>query len=259
METWVDRRHRGQRLLRPAAGQDHRARRATGTAAARAAERAGSDRGCMASRPISSGCARSSRSEASSRPRSRPPAAQSIRVHAADRRGAERRHLRRPCRIIPAASATGMWACRPRARWTPWRFASATGCSAMQPDAAGPGDHRARARPCVRRAARVCLTGAALRRDARWRRRRAMHAVAVHAGQTLSSAASGRRPARLPAVTGGIDVPVYLGSRSTFTLGRFGGHAGRALRRGRCAAPASERARLPRRHRCRPSRPADDP
>lgn len=34
------------------------------------------------------------------------------------------------------------------------------------------------------------------------------------------------------AVGGGIDVPRYLGSRSTFTLGQFGGHAGRALRVG---------------------------
>ena len=31
------------------------------------------------------------------------------------------------------------------------------------------------------------------------------------------------------AVRGGIDVPAYMGSRSTFILGRFGGHAGRAL------------------------------
>jgi urea carboxylase len=31
---------------------------------------------------------------------------------------------------------------------------------------------------------------------------------------------------------GGLDVPPYLGSASTFTLGRFGGHAGRALRTG---------------------------
>ncbi|MFT4213349.1 MAG: urea carboxylase [Microbacterium sp.] len=31
------------------------------------------------------------------------------------------------------------------------------------------------------------------------------------------------------AVRGGIDVPRYLGSASTFTLGRFGGHGGRAL------------------------------
>jgi urea carboxylase len=33
-------------------------------------------------------------------------------------------------------------------------------------------------------------------------------------------------------VAGGIDVPLYLGSRSTFTLGGFGGHAGRALAAG---------------------------
>ena len=34
------------------------------------------------------------------------------------------------------------------------------------------------------------------------------------------------------AVTGGFDVPDYLGSGSTFTLGQFGGHGGRVLRAG---------------------------
>ena len=34
------------------------------------------------------------------------------------------------------------------------------------------------------------------------------------------------------AVRGGLDVPKYLGSASTFTLGRFGGHGGRALQAG---------------------------
>ncbi len=34
------------------------------------------------------------------------------------------------------------------------------------------------------------------------------------------------------AITGGFDVPEYLGSRSTFILGKFGGHAGRTLRAG---------------------------
>jgi urea carboxylase len=34
------------------------------------------------------------------------------------------------------------------------------------------------------------------------------------------------------AVRGGFDVPDHLGSKSTFTLGRFGGHGGRALRTG---------------------------
>ncbi|MCQ9132895.1 5-oxoprolinase/urea amidolyase family protein [Streptomyces hilarionis] len=52
---------------------------------------------------------------------------------------------------------------------------------------------------------------------------------------------------------GGLDVPAFLGSASTFTLGRFGGHGGRALRTGDVlhgarhggapagAAPATER------------------
>jgi len=34
------------------------------------------------------------------------------------------------------------------------------------------------------------------------------------------------------AIKGGVDVPDYLGSKSTFTLGNFGGHAGRTLRPG---------------------------
>src|SRR5690606_804127 len=33
-------------------------------------------------------------------------------------------------------------------------------------------------------------------------------------------------------VAGGFDCPDYLGSKSTFTLGQFGGHGGRALRKG---------------------------
>src|SRR5205085_8418601 len=45
------------------------------------------------------------------------------------------------------------------------------------------------------------------------------------------------------ALRGGLDVPLYLGSRATFTLGGFGGHGGRALRTGdvlHLAAPSSE-------------------
>ncbi|WOD09272.1 hypothetical protein ONZ50_04510 [Marinomonas sp. GJ51-6] len=34
------------------------------------------------------------------------------------------------------------------------------------------------------------------------------------------------------AVAGGFDCPDYLGSKSTFTLGQFGGHNGRALQTG---------------------------
>ncbi|MDF0732718.1 urea carboxylase [Pseudomonas entomophila] len=52
----------------------------------------------------------------------------------------------------------------------------------------------------------------------------------VKAGQvlTLGRARSGCRT--YLAVRNGLDVPLYLGSRSTFALGQFGGHAGRTLR-----------------------------
>ncbi|MBP6223478.1 MAG: urea carboxylase [Rhizobacter sp.] len=61
-------------------------------------------------------------------------------------------------------------------------------------------------------------------------------AVTVEAGQNLrigrvgQSGAAGCRA--YLAVAGGIDVPEYLGSGSTFTLGQFGGHGGRVLRGG---------------------------
>lgn len=57
--------------------------------------------------------------------------------------------------------------------------------------------------------------------------------VAVSAGQTLTMGKVVGIGARAYlAVAGGIDCPLYLGSRSTFTLGQFGGHVGRALRTG---------------------------
>ncbi len=56
--------------------------------------------------------------------------------------------------------------------------------------------------------------------------------VRVKSGQVLrvGKAASGCRS--YIAVRNGIDVPVYLGSKSTFVLGQFGGHGGRVLRAG---------------------------
>lgn len=54
--------------------------------------------------------------------------------------------------------------------------------------------------------------------------------IRVEAGQTLSLGQVGEQGARsYLLLAGGIDCPEYLGSRSTFTLGQFGGHAGRAL------------------------------
>jgi urea carboxylase len=55
----------------------------------------------------------------------------------------------------------------------------------------------------------------------------------VAAGQTLKIGKVMSAGARAYlCIKGGIQCPEYLGSRSTFTLGQFGGHAGRAIRAG---------------------------
>ena len=58
-------------------------------------------------------------------------------------------------------------------------------------------------------------------------------ALFVAAGSTLALGTIAGAGARsYLTVCGGIQVPDYLGSKSTFTLGQFGGHGGRALRAG---------------------------
>lgn len=58
-------------------------------------------------------------------------------------------------------------------------------------------------------------------------------ALFVPAGATLSlGTITGAGARSYLAVRGGLLVPDYLGSKSTFTLGQFGGHSGRALRAG---------------------------
>lgn len=58
-------------------------------------------------------------------------------------------------------------------------------------------------------------------------------AIFVPAGSTLAIGTIAGAGARsYLAVRGGVQVPEYLGSKSTFTLGQFGGHGGRALRAG---------------------------
>jgi len=57
--------------------------------------------------------------------------------------------------------------------------------------------------------------------------------IDVKAGQTLTFERIANTGARAYlAIRGGIQCPLYLGSRATFTLGKFGGHNGRALRTG---------------------------
>ena len=82
-------------------------------------------------------------------------------------------------------------------------------------------------------AATICLTGAKMRARLRGEAVPFWQPVRVNAGDTLILGALEDAGCRTYlAIAGGFDVPQYLGSRATFTLGGFGGHAGRALRVG---------------------------
>jgi urea carboxylase len=79
-------------------------------------------------------------------------------------------------------------------------------------------------------AAWICLAGAAMAADLDGEAVPFWEPVAVARGQTLTIGALTAAGCRAYlAIRGGIDVPEYLGSRATFTLGKFGGHGGRAL------------------------------
>ena len=78
-----------------------------------------------------------------------------------------------------------------------------------------------------------CLTGAEMEATLDGSPVAFWEPVSAASGQTLRiSRAAGTGARAYLAVRGGFDVPEYLGSRSTFTLGGFGGHGGRALRTG---------------------------
>jgi len=82
-------------------------------------------------------------------------------------------------------------------------------------------------------ATRVAVTGAAMALTLDGQAV-AMHgALTVQAGQVLRiGRVEGAGCRAYLAVAGGFDVPDYLGSGATFTLGQFGGHGGRVLRTG---------------------------
>jgi urea carboxylase len=79
----------------------------------------------------------------------------------------------------------------------------------------------------------VAVTGAAIPLSVDGNEQPINTALLIKAGSTLSLgtiAGSGARS--YLTLRGGLQVPEYLGSKSTFTLGQFGGHGGRALRAG---------------------------
>ncbi|MEC7119134.1 MAG: urea carboxylase [Pseudomonadota bacterium] len=79
---------------------------------------------------------------------------------------------------------------------------------------------------------RICLTGGTLSVSLDGQAQPMWQVLTVQAGQTLSLGKVSHGCRSYLAVAGGIQVPEYLGSRATFSLGQFGGHAGRLLRLG---------------------------
>ncbi|WP_019501679.1 urea carboxylase [Pseudanabaena sp. PCC 6802] len=79
----------------------------------------------------------------------------------------------------------------------------------------------------------ICLTGAAMRATLDGNPVSYWRAIPVKTGSTLKlKGIEGAGYRTYVAIRHGFDVPEYLGSRSTFTLGQFGGHGGRTLRKG---------------------------
>ena len=246
-------------VLRSAAGQDHRARRdARRGASTRLARRARRHAASPASRPTSPTCGRCSRDPAFARGRrAHAPARRRRRTRPARSRSLEAGHaddgagLARAPRLLGRRRAAVGSDGRARRSGSPTAWsATADGAAGARVHAGGPDAALPRATPSIaldRRATwRPTLDGAPVPRfgAGRGAGRAACCAWARSRG-------AGRRA--YLAVRGGLDVPAYLGSRATFTLGRFGGHGGRALRAGRRAAPRRRAAgrRRSTRRRCR--------
>ena len=79
----------------------------------------------------------------------------------------------------------------------------------------------------------IVLTGAAMSAELDGKPLGFWRTLVVKAGSVLClGSIQGNGCRTYLTVAGGFDVPDYLGSKSTFTLGQFGGHAGRTLRVG---------------------------
>ena len=133
------------------------------------------------------------------------------------------------------AGRRGLWGVGvpPSGAWDDLSFALANIAVGNPPDAAGL--EAVLRGPKLRFATRtvVAVTGAVAAASVEGMALPAGVPTVVEAGQVVdlgAAAAPGLR--QYLAVAGGLDVPVALGSRSTFLLGKFGGLEGRALRKG---------------------------
>ncbi len=109
----------------------------------------------------------------------------------------------------------------------------------------------------------VAVTGAELPPKVDGEPRETWSSFVVEAGQTLSFDFLKAGARAYVAVAGGIDVPLALGSRSTYTLGALGGHEGRNLQAGDRLAVGTAPRRVkvgrtvPERLRRQPGTPAE--
>ncbi len=92
-------------------------------------------------------------------------------------------------------------------------------------------------------ATKIIITGASIDAKLDGHSIPAYEIVAVDAGQQLQLGRITTGARAYLCVVGGIQCPDYLGAKSTFTLGQFGGHNGRALRAGDVLALAPDCSR----------------
>ena len=77
---------------------------------------------------------------------------------------------------------------------------------------------------------KICLTGAQTNAELNGKSIDFWKAISINRGDVLSCGKTQKQGCRAYlTIQGGFDTPDYLGSKSTFTLGQFGGHCGRAL------------------------------
>ncbi len=109
----------------------------------------------------------------------------------------------------------------------------------------------------------VAVTGADLPPKVDGAPRETWTAFPVKAGQKLGFDFLKKGARAYIAVSGGIDVPAVLGSRSTYALGALGGHEGRKLQAGdqlpvgKAAKPAKDGKSVPAKLRRAPGSPAE--
>ena len=235
MDTLGRAGHRSVAVLRSDAREDHRARRDARGGARASCERALAQTQRLRHRDQSRLSARHSRATTCFAPASSTRAScRRSRIAVRSVEVLEARHADHRAGLSRARSATGTSACRRRARWTRWRSASPIASSAIamargaradrdRPDAAVRLRHRDRAHRRAhdgrRSTASPCRTGQPVR-------------VPAGARADARRAFEGAGSAPISPCAAASTCPTYLGSKATFTLGQFGGHAGRALRAG---------------------------